>query len=92
MRAVGAIRRVDELGRIVLPKEVRDALGFVPGAKVRFSVADEGQIVLERMDGPTLADALGVLRVVQNQLDRQAKGLPVDWDLVRREVAGVLGE
>jgi len=76
----------------VLPKEVRDALGFVPGAKIRFSVGDGGLIVLERAGGPTLADVLGVLRAVQSQLERQAKGLPVDWERVRREVAGVLGE
>lgn len=75
-----------------MPKTLRDALGLIPGTKIRFSVDDGGLIVLERTGGPTLADALGVLRVVQSQLDRQAKGLPVDWERVRREVAGVLGE
>ncbi len=33
-------RKVDALGRVVLPKEVRDVLGLKPGAAIRFEIVE----------------------------------------------------
>lgn len=38
----GIVRRVDSLGRVVLPKEMRILLGFKEGTPVKFSVEGEG--------------------------------------------------
>ncbi|MDF2683966.1 MAG: transition state regulator Abh, partial [Brevibacillus sp.] len=45
MKATGIVRRIDELGRIVLPKELRRTLGIKEGDPVEVFVQGE-QIVL----------------------------------------------
>lgn len=44
----GIVRRIDELGRVVLPTSVRQAMGLYPGTPVEFLV-DEDRIVLRRV-------------------------------------------
>ncbi len=46
MRATGIIRRVDDLGRIVIPKEIRNNLGIQEG--------DAMEIFLDKEDGLVL--------------------------------------
>jgi AbrB family transcriptional regulator, transcriptional pleiotropic regulator of transition state genes len=47
MRGIGIVRKVDHLGRIVLPKELRDLLGIQPQDGVEIFV-DENCIVLKK--------------------------------------------
>lgn len=47
MNATGIIRRVDDLGRIVLPKEVRRKVGIREGTPMEIFTSDEG-IVLKK--------------------------------------------
>ena len=47
MNATGIIRRVDDLGRIVLPKEVRRKVGISEGTPMEIFTSDEG-IVLKK--------------------------------------------
>ena len=47
MKNLGIIRRVDELGRIVIPKEIRDVLNINFGSSVEIFI-DEGKIILEK--------------------------------------------
>lgn len=42
MRAIGIIRIVDELGRIVLPKEIRRANGITDGTPMEIYTTSEG--------------------------------------------------
>lgn len=49
MNATGIIRRVDDLGRIVLPKEVRRKVGISEGTPMEILTSDEG-IVLKKYD------------------------------------------
>ena len=35
MKSTGVVRRIDELGRIVIPKEIRRNLGIRDGEKIR---------------------------------------------------------
>lgn len=46
MRATGIIRRVDELGRVVIPKEIRRNLGIKEGDPLEFFTDQEGEIIL----------------------------------------------
>ena len=60
VRAVkkGMARRVDRLGRIVIPKEVRDAFGIVEGTPLLLSVEGE-RLVYTRADAaPDVVSAL----------------------------------
>lgn len=47
MKSTGVIRKIDELGRIVLPKEIRRNLGIRDGENLEIFVMDE-QIVLKK--------------------------------------------
>ena len=49
MKSTGLPRRIDHLGRIVVPVELRRLLGIEEGDYVEFSV-DEGRIVLEKLE------------------------------------------
>lgn len=46
MKATGIIRRIDELGRIVVPKEIRRSLGIKEGDPLEFFTNREGEIIL----------------------------------------------
>lgn len=47
MKATGVTRRIDELGRIVLPKELRRTLGIVEKDPMEIFVEDE-KIILQK--------------------------------------------
>ena len=47
LETTGFVRRVDELGRVVLPKELRRRLGIADGDSVEISI-DGDQVVLVR--------------------------------------------
>jgi AbrB family looped-hinge helix DNA binding protein len=47
MKATGIIRRIDELGRIVVPKEIRRNLGIKEGDPMEIFTTREGEIVLK---------------------------------------------
>lgn len=46
MKATGIVRRIDELGRIVVPKEIRRSLGIKEGDPLEFFTNEECGIVL----------------------------------------------
>ena len=46
MKTTGIIRRIDELGRIVVPKEIRRSLGIKEGDPLEFFTNREGEIIL----------------------------------------------
>lgn len=46
MNATGIIRRIDDLGRIVIPKEIRRSLGIKEDDPLEFFTNREGEIIL----------------------------------------------
>lgn len=49
MKETGMIRKIDNLGRIVIPKEIRNSMGLTEGSALSISVIDN-QIILSRYD------------------------------------------
>ncbi len=47
MKATGIIRRVDELGRVVLPSEIRQVMGIEPRDSLEI-YTEEGRIILQK--------------------------------------------
>lgn len=47
MKATGAVRRVDTLGRIIIPKQVRESLRIKEGDPLEFFTTKDGGIVLK---------------------------------------------
>ena len=48
MKATGIVRRIDELGRIVVPKEIRRTLRIREGDPLEVYTDREGEIVLKK--------------------------------------------
>ncbi|MEK4239094.1 AbrB/MazE/SpoVT family DNA-binding domain-containing protein [Paenibacillus sp. FSL H7-0714] len=58
MKATGIVRRIDDLGRVVLPKELRRTLGIAEGDPIEIFV-DGDKIVLKKYNpGCTLCAGL----------------------------------
>ena len=63
MKAIGMYRKVDDLGRIVLPAELRKLYGIHEGDRLEIFI-DDGNIVLSKIDD-TCAICGGDERLVQ---------------------------
>ncbi len=48
MKATGVVRRIDDLGRVVIPKEVRRTLGIREGDPLEIFVSREGEVMLKK--------------------------------------------
>lgn len=63
MKATGMIRRIDDLGRIVIPREICHTMRIHKGDLVEIFVDNEGRILLQKYDDLYVAkDLLGELR------------------------------
>jgi len=51
VKALGVVRRIDDLGRVVIPKEARLALGMGPGTPLEILTGDDGSIALRVAPG-----------------------------------------
>ena len=49
MKPTGLPRRIDHLGRIVIPAELRRLLGINDGDYIQFS-AEDGRVVIEKLE------------------------------------------
>ena len=48
MKATGIVRRIDDLGRIVVPKEIRRTLRIREGDALEIFTDREGEIILKK--------------------------------------------
>jgi AbrB family transcriptional regulator (stage V sporulation protein T) len=48
MKATGIVRRIDDLGRVVIPKEIRRTLRMREGAPLEIFVDREGEVILKK--------------------------------------------
>jgi AbrB family transcriptional regulator (stage V sporulation protein T) len=48
MKETGIVRKADELGRIVIPKELRLELGMFEGDRLEVFATRSGQIILQK--------------------------------------------
>ena len=48
MKATGIVRRIDDLGRVVVPKEIRRTLRIREGDPLEIYTDREGQIILKK--------------------------------------------
>ena len=48
MKATGVVRRIDDLGRIVIPKEIRRTLRIKEGDPLEIFTDKEGEVILKK--------------------------------------------
>lgn len=68
MKATGIIRRVDDLGRVVIPKEVRRTLGISDGAPMEIYTIDNGVVFLPYQPN-RIADFKRVKQAILNDFE-----------------------
>lgn len=61
MKGTGIIRRVDELGRIALPKEIRFKVGIREGTPMEIFITAEGVLLKKNYPENELSDMVKVL-------------------------------
>lgn len=47
MKATGIVRRIDDLGRVVIPKEIRRTLRIREGDPLEIYTATDGEVILK---------------------------------------------
>lgn len=50
MKAIGIVRRIDDLGRVVIPMEMRKLKGIRTGDSIEIFTDNEGNIILKNMN------------------------------------------
>ena len=63
MKATGIIRRIDDLGRVVIPKEIRRTIGLREGDPMEIFLDGENRVVFEKYN-------TGLLPFVRNLAER----------------------
>ncbi len=48
MKATGIVRRIDDLGRVVIPKEIRRTLRFHDGEPLEIFTSSEGEVIFKK--------------------------------------------
>lgn len=61
MKASGIVRRIDDLGRIVIPKEIRRDLWIGEGCPMEIVPTDEGVLLKKYHPGRSLSEMLSIL-------------------------------
>lgn len=63
MKATGIVRRIDDLGRVVVPKEIRRSYGINAGDPLEIFTDKEGYIIFKKYDPlPEILDRVGTLQ------------------------------
>lgn len=51
MKAIGIIRRIDDLGRVAIPKEIRREMGIKEGEPIEIYISKQtGEIILKKYE------------------------------------------
>lgn len=66
MKATGIVRRIDDLGRVVIPKEVRRTMNIREGDPLEIFLDEDGAVVFKKYN-PTYRDDL--ITTLQNAAD-----------------------
>ena len=72
MRATGVIRRVDDLGRVVVPKEARRKFGITEGTQMEIFTISDG-IILKKYNA--VKDLMSVVSVLAEAVDNSIDDL-----------------
>jgi AbrB family transcriptional regulator (stage V sporulation protein T) len=80
MKATGIVRRVDELGRVVLPKELRRTLEIREGDPMEIFTDHDGEIILKKYDtrrevGEKISDLIDYIKNSQDVPDQKVLSL-----------------
>lgn len=55
MDSTAVVRRIDDLGRIVIPKQIRNELKLKAGDALELTLRESGEIVMRKFEEPDLS-------------------------------------
>ena len=76
MRATGFVRRIDDLGRVVIPKEVRKAMHLREGDPLEVFI-NEDEVTFKKYQYSTAKDLEGYADIIRDQLQDQGASYEV---------------
>ena len=72
MKATGIVRRIDDLGRVVIPKEIRRTLRIREGDPLEIFTDREGEIILAKKYSP-IGELAALCRYVCRQPGKRGR-------------------
>ena len=89
MKATGIVRRIDDLGRIVVPKEIRRTLRLREGTPLEIFTDREGEIILKKYSPicRTVRRGDGTVYRVDGVYYRQRSGNCRGWGTKKGHIA-----
>jgi AbrB family looped-hinge helix DNA binding protein len=79
MKALGIVRKIDDLGRVVIPKEVRRINGWETGTPLEMFATDEGVFIKEYgLDHEKKAIVNQILEVLEHTHNQASKQVLLD--------------
>lgn len=75
MNSTGIIRRIDDLGRVVVPRDMRKSMGLQEGTPLEVCATEEGILFKKYDPGITLMD---IVKNLESALDDNYVELGVD--------------
>lgn len=88
MKATGIVRKIDELGRIVIPKEIRKTMRIREGEPLEIFVEKTGEVILKKYD--PLSNVKNEVEILANTLEKNTNLLVLVTDM--KNVIAVSGK
>jgi len=79
MKATGIVRRIDELGRIVIPKEIRKTMRIREGEPLEIFVEKTGEVILKKYD--PLSDLKNEVEIFTETLEKNTGLVAIITDM-----------
>ncbi len=83
MKATGIVRRIDDLGRVVIPKEIRRTLRIQEGTPLEIFTDKEGEVILKKYSPigelSVFAKEYAEIAGTDNRHDRHASQIMIRW-------------
>ena len=73
MKATGIVRRIDDLGRVVIPKAIREQHRIYEGDPLEIFLGNDGEVIFKKYQSPNpedkLRDAADLINSAINEID-----------------------
>ena len=73
MKATGIVRRIDDLGRVVIPKEIRRTMHIKEGAPLEIFTDTEGGVIFKKYSQNTVMCSTSILLCLSISLSENMK-------------------
>jgi stage V sporulation protein T len=74
MKATGIVRRIDDLGRVVIPKEVRRTMGIREGDPLEIYTGERGEVIFKKYTPCTEKECGAILKGLYRSVCLNAAG------------------